>query len=129
MERGKIRNRKIAKQLRDFSGLRWGNITPTDIDGFFEIANKIFIFIEVKYKTARMPQGQRTAFERLVDVVNEKKKAILVIGTHSVDSDSDIDVSKCIVKEYRLDKKWIKPKIEATIKEIIDWFIRKGNEK
>ena len=34
LDRGKIRNRECAGQLKDFSGLRFGKITPTDIDGF-----------------------------------------------------------------------------------------------
>lgn len=129
--RGKIRNRKIMKQLRDFSGLKFGTKTPTDIDGYLHSfgKNEIFIFIEIKHQAAKMPQGQRIAFERLVDIVGEKRKAIFVIGTHCVDSDFDIDVSKCIVKECRLNKKWIKPRIETTVWEIIDWFIRKGKEQ
>jgi len=121
--RGKIRNRKVAKQLRDFSGLRWGTITPTDIDGFFEIGDRIFVFIEVKYKDAPMPNGQRIAFERLIDIVDEKKSAILVIGTHEEESENDIDVANCLVKKYRTKTEWKEPKGKITIRQILDKFI------
>lgn len=121
----KIRSREHMKQLCDFSGLRWGTITPTDIDGYFEIGNNIFAFIEIKYKNAPMPGGQQLAFERLVDIVNETKSSILVIGIHENEFEDDVDVANCKVREYRINKKWIKPKIEVTVREILDWFIQK----
>jgi len=40
--RGKIEHRDRARQIRDFSNLRYGNITPTDIDGLIEYQNKCF---------------------------------------------------------------------------------------
>ena len=39
----------------DFTGLRWGKITPTDIDGFVEIRDKAYVFIEVKYSNTFAP--------------------------------------------------------------------------
>ena len=48
IERGKIRNRDQAQQIRDFSGMCFrGTITPTDIDGYFEINNELFVFMEI----------------------------------------------------------------------------------
>ena len=49
-KRGKIGNRRRALQIRDFTGLRWGNITPTDIDALIDFGDKVFVFIEVKKK-------------------------------------------------------------------------------
>ena len=45
-ERGVIRNRQFAQQLRDFSGLRFGKITPTDIDGFMDFGDRLFVVLE-----------------------------------------------------------------------------------
>ena len=47
-DRGKIRDATLIDRLRDFSGLRYGRITPTDIDAFMEFGNKAFVFIEAK---------------------------------------------------------------------------------
>jgi len=43
IERGVIRNKQYARQIRDFSGIAVRNITPTDIDGFFEMKNEVFV--------------------------------------------------------------------------------------
>jgi len=32
--RGKVYNPGRAGQLKDFSGLRWGSMTPTDVDAY-----------------------------------------------------------------------------------------------
>jgi len=129
IERGKIRNREYAKQLRDFSKLRWGNITPTDIDGYFEMDNQIFVFIEIKYGSREMLRGQALALERLVDVVGETKDAILIIGMHGYEPAADIDAGSCIVKKYRTRNKWRIPFKEITVREIADIFIKKMKEK
>jgi len=99
-----IKNRENAAKIKDFGSLRWGKISPTDIDGFIEIGNEKFIFIECKYKDSELPTGQRIALERLVDVVGNQKKAILVIASH--DGKGDIMVGDCIATKYRYKKKW-----------------------
>ena len=38
--RGATTYKERAKQGRDFTGLRYGNITPTDIDGLIEYHGK-----------------------------------------------------------------------------------------
>ena len=52
-----IQNRSRARQIIDFSGIKYGNITPTDIDGGFEKQNEVFVFFEMKYGDAEMPTG------------------------------------------------------------------------
>lgn len=56
-----IRNRFRAKQLIDFGGLQYEQITPTDIDGLIEYRNIAYIIYEFKYADAEMPFGQRLA--------------------------------------------------------------------
>ena len=64
-EPGIFRNREYAKQLKSFSGLRFGKITPTDIDGFLDFGNNVYVFIETKHGDAPLPYGQKLALERL----------------------------------------------------------------
>jgi len=122
VERGVIRNRDYATQVRDFSGLRYGNITPTDIDGMLEYHNKCYIWIETKFDDAELPYGQRLALERQNDDMEQVKPAITIIATHN--SEGDIDVANATVAEVRFRKNWsFKFKGKAT-REVMDRFIK-----
>jgi len=124
IERGKIRNREYARQIKDYSGLKFGTISPTDIDGFLDFGNTLFIIIEVKYKNANLSRGQKLAFERLCDnLQNSGKHTYLLIGTHN--SENDIDVAKCKLVKYRYKKEWKYPKINITIRKVIDKLLEK----
>lgn len=123
MERGKIRNRAQAQQIRDFRGLKWGTITPTDIDAFFEIDNKLFVLIELKYKKAKLPYGQKLAIERIIDALQKTVEAIAIICWHEIPPSSDINAAECYVTEYRYRKRWIIPKLEMSLKDCCDKFI------
>lgn len=61
---GQIENRARKQQILDFSGLVFGKITPTDIDGMIEYHGKAFVYYEFKYLNADTKYGQRTAFEQ-----------------------------------------------------------------
>lgn len=106
--RGIIQNRERARQIIDFSGIRYGNITPTDIDGFFERADEAFVFYELKFHDAEMPMGQKVAFERLVNAVRAaNKKAVLFLCRHEVeDSAKDVDAGKAIVQKLYFNGEW-----------------------
>jgi len=119
--RGVIRNREYASQIRDFSGLLIGNITPTDIDGFIEYKDKCFIFVETKHNNAKLPFGQRLAFERLADACNKYKPTLFIIGSHN--TIGDIDFANCLVTEYRFDFKWRIQETTITVKDMIMRFI------
>ncbi len=122
-ERGVIRNRKYAQQIRDFSKLRFGKITPTDIDAFLDFQDKVFIFIESKYKDSQLPYGQRLALERLADSTwKSGKHTLLIIASHV--KDGDIEYSSCMVRELRWQGKKYFPK-NKTAKQVIDSFIKK----
>ena len=45
---GRIQNPDRAVQFKDYSKLRYRNITPGDIDGFFEIRGDVFVLLEYK---------------------------------------------------------------------------------
>ncbi len=106
--RGRIQERDRARQIIDFSGLKFGKITPTDIDGLIEYHNQAVIFMEFKYFCAPLPHGQQLALTRLVDNSQRAgKEAILLICEHHVsDCDSDIIASDAIVREFYYRAKW-----------------------
>lgn len=119
-----IRNPLLAAQLRDFGGLQFHRgIMPTDIDGYMEIDDRIFVFIELKHRNARMPAGQRLALERLVDAIAAPRRAILLIGRHDTPLDELIPASLCMVAMYRMDGCWHIPHRPITVRDAIDKFL------
>lgn len=128
MERGKIENRERARQIRDFSGLRWKNITPTDIDSLVDFQNDIFIFTEYKVKGNELPFGQRLAIERVVDAIaNSGKYCLGLIAEHETPINEDINCAKALVTEYRIGsrKEWAVPKESRSVKETIDMVLER----
>jgi len=124
MERGKINFRERSRQIRDYSGLRYKNITPTDIDGFLEIQDKVFIFLEFKTGKTQLTFGQELALERLCD--NTNRPTILIIAKHNHSIDEDIDAAKCQVVKYRYARKWYNANPGKTVKFLIDRFLIKN---
>ena len=116
--RGKIQNRVYSTQINDFSNLKFDKITPTDIDGFIDFGNKVLVFIEVKYKSCSIPNGQRLALERLCDATHKGGiKSVVLIGRH--ESSGDIDVGGLLVAEYRYKQKWVIMNKGLTIREAV----------
>lgn len=123
-ERGKIKNRMRAQQIRDFSGLQFGKITPTDIDGLIDFGNVGFVLIETKLTNAEFPYGQRLAVERVVDnLAFANKDAIGIVAEHDTTPEEDIDVANCRVIEYRHNNSWLTPRNPHTVREFIDNFL------
>ena len=124
-ERGEIQNRERGKQLRDFTGLRFGSITPTDIDGLIEYHGERYIIIETKLNGAPLRHGQKLALERLTDDLHGAgKPTICIIVSHnSEDPNEDIDVASAMVSEYRFKGEWHLPKSPCTTRQAIDSFI------
>ena len=127
MLRGKIYNSERARQLRDFSGLRFGNITPTDIDGMIEYKNIGYIIIELKYDDNELPHGQQLALERLTDDLERAgKKTLCIVATHDTTNPEDyIDVANAIVTSCRYKRVWQQGSGYKTVRELIAWFISK----
>lgn len=124
--RGKIRNRDHALLERDFSGLRWNRITPTDIDAFVEFQDKLFVFIEGKLNGRSLRGGQRLAFERLVDACNSPEKKKYSIGFVVANDGSDcFDYARAPIVEYRWKRRWIEPRSLHILKPAIDKLIER----
>ena len=122
--RGKIQNRLRSQQIIDFSGIRYKNITPTDIDGFFEKAGKTFVFYEYKLQGAEIPKGQELALTRIIDGLSTAgKTAVLFICRHNeINPVNDIKAANAIVEKIYWQGKWHKGK-NKTVKEHTDKFM------
>ena len=124
--RGEIQNRERAKQLRDFTGLKWGNITPTDIDGFVEFRDKLHVYMEFKVSDTKLQEGQRKALERACDAATTpERQAVALILEHDTPPEQDIDCAACPVREYRYQREWREPVNPITCKEAIDVLLGK----
>ena len=130
MERGVIYNKDRARQLRDFSGLRYGNITPTDIDGLIEYKDIAYVIFETKFGNAEVPRGQMIALERLCDDLQNYKHTIVIISSHNHPVTEEIDLANSIVTQYRWRKKWVDMRDNPyTVKMLVDWFLNSDNVK
>jgi len=118
-----IRNKEYAARLKDFSGLRFGKISPTDIDGFLDFSDRLFIFVETKYQNSPVPYGQKLALERLCDATQSDTRNSYLLLT-SYDSDGDIDIGETVVKQYRYQRVW-HDSPEMTLREVIEILINK----
>ena len=124
--RGTIQNRKQARQIIDFRGLRLGGkITPTDSDGEIEYHDKAWVFMEFKYNGAPVPYGQQLAFERKInDIEKGGKEAVLFVADHLVDdADKDIDAASCRVRSLFYKGRWYDGD-GRNVKEYVDGFIK-----
>jgi hypothetical protein len=125
--RGKIIHIARKQQILDFSGVRYENITPTDIDAVIEYKNRAYIFIEVKYLDAKLPYGQMLAIERLVNDTSLKKHSFAIIAKHEIhDVDEHVKLSDCVVRQIYYKRQWHDYlKYERDVKSVIDGFICK----
>jgi hypothetical protein len=123
VDRGVIKNKELATQVRNFGGMRWGNITPTDLDGLIEYHNKGYVYIETKYGETELPKGQELALERLHDDMRKEKPVLTIIATHYSTPPDDIDVANTTVSRYRTKSgEWRFCETTTTTKELIDRF-------
>lgn len=121
-ERGEIRNRERAGQLIDFRGLRFNKITPTDIDGFIDFGNELFVVLEYKSTNAPMPYGQKLALERYASAA--KIPCYVLVGEHE-NTTGDIDAANSQLREYWNGHNWHEPKRAMTIKQAVDLLYEK----
>lgn len=121
--RGKFQREDRARQLVRFDGLRYGTITPTDVDMFIEYNGKAFVLAELKHRDAPMPRGQELALTRTVDALSEKAEAVLFVCEHEVDDTSqDIVAADTLVRDVYYHGRWRRVK-RITLKEATDSFI------
>lgn len=127
MQRGAIYNPARASQLRDFSGLCFDKITPSDLDAVIDFGGKAFVMIELKVAGLTLPLGQRILLERLTDKLNtHETKALALVAEHKTPASQSIDVASCLVTEYRNDSRiWIAIIERVTVHTAINTFLKR----
>lgn len=129
--RGKISHRDRKQQIVTFENLRYGNITPTDIDCTFDYHGKVFAFVEIKYGDAELKCGQRKYLERVVDGLTDggREAAAFVVRHDVEDVNEDVDAAYCIVRSVYYKHRWFSYMgHNVTLKRVLDSFLRKAEE-
>lgn len=122
-ERGRIYNAERASQLRDFSGLRYGTITPSDIDAIIDFGNRVFVIVETKTAGTPVPRGQRVLLERMADRINTGgARAAVFVAEHRTPTTQAIDVGSCIVVEVYIGA-WRNASGKNTVKQSVDMLL------
>jgi hypothetical protein len=127
--RGDVYNEDRYKQLVDYSGVRYGNITPTDIDGFIEYHDEIYVFYELKHMGGKMPHGQQMALENLANCVKRAGRSpIIIVADHDTPTNQKVDAASTIVRCYYSGGEWRYPSKQigrdVTLKELTDAFMK-----
>lgn len=125
-QRGVIQNRARKQQIADMSGLRFNKITPTDLDGFLDFGNRLFVFIEGKFIATPVSFGQQLAIDVLCDACHAPpaRYAFAIIADHHHPSDEDIDFANMTVRTIRQNGKWVAPMRKGTtVRAAIDRMV------
>ena len=119
-----IQNRRRARQLIDFTDLKYGNMYPTDIDGCFEYKNKALALFEMKHGDTEMTEGQKLALVRMIDDSRAAgKEAVLFICEHYVDDcNMDVNAAQAVVRKFYYNGEWYDGR-GVTLKEKLNSFI------
>jgi len=123
--RGVIENVARKQQINDFRDLRWGNTTPTDIDGVIEYHGKAYAVLEIKYADTEVKYGQRLCLERMIQDFGCRKQAVAAIIEHYVhDTGESVPIGQCKVREIYLSSecRWRPPVRDVTTQELLDSF-------
>lgn len=127
--RGRYEHRARAKQLLLFDGLRWGNITPTDLDTFIDFGGRAFVLVELKLAGTELKRGQELAIERAVDTWNMGGVTTLaLVATHGVeDPNEDVVVADAFVVRLRIGYPnmpgaWQDASKPCTVRDAVEWF-------
>ena len=124
--RGSIQYRNRAKQIIDFSGIRFNNITPTDIDGVIDYHDRAFVFLEMKLDGAEMPYGQQLCLERMVNAIQKSgRDACALLCRHDKrNPDEDVQAAETCVERVYWKGAWHGLKKPMTTKEVVESFLR-----
>lgn len=139
MDESRIVEREWKRQIVDFKGLAYARrIMPTDLDGFLEFGDKLYVFFELKHHIpvlgeqvdTLMPVGQLMALERLVVVVGRQRPALLVEAHHECQPAVDVTAAYAVVHRYwletpRIPGAWKVPAEPMVLSTLIDLAVNK----
>lgn len=129
IQRGILKNRERARQLHDYSGLRFHNMTPMNLDGSMDFGGKAFVFLEYKLRNAPLPMGEQIHLENLTDAIYRAGlPAIAILAIHVVDDPKlDIDGADAEAFRYRYREGWRIPRRPMTVRQLIEAFLSHEN--
>jgi len=109
---GKIRYPRRASQQIDYSGVRFGNATPSNVDGLLELDDHFFVIFEYKHASAaKMSNGQRIMIERVCDAIHARTSppsyCVAIVAQHESPVGTEIDGANAKALGVRWKGKWI----------------------
>ena len=124
MSRGNVNNQRRFRQNLLYGGIRYAKITPTDVDAFIDFRDKLYVFVEVKYKDKPIDMGQRIAIERLCDSSHcpPKRHSIALHCQHNVDI-GDVYLKDTRVVACYYAGKWVAK--DALFTDAVDALVEK----
>lgn len=122
--RGKVHTPHLAAQLRDFSGMRFGKLTPTDIDGLQDFGDRLVVLYEMKLAGVKMEWGQELALQRFTDGMLSPKRHSLGLVAEHTNREGVIDLASCIVVKYRWRRRWRFPLQPITVRQAVELVLK-----
>lgn len=111
-----IRNQQYARRLLLFTGLKYGAISPTNLDFSCDFGGRWFAFGEAKWKGTPLPTGQRRHLEALCDRINASGEARAVAFVAEYDQEGDVEFGQCWIEHYYW-RHWVVPTRPVTVQE------------
>jgi hypothetical protein len=114
-----------AKQLINFGGILTPPLCLTDMDACFEFHDKGYLFVEVKYKGKKVPEGQRIFLERITKRLAISVKAVTIVVDHEIEDPKEtINLCDCKVRKVFWGdiEQWALPKKPCTAGEFINTY-------
>lgn len=121
-----IRNWNNHAVKLDFKNLRFGpeqKKRPSDIDMFYLHGNTL-ILADAKNAIGEFSDGQRWLYEKLID--GHRGGGYFFYFVHDVfqqNGDTEVDVARCLIKEYYYKGKWRTPLKPTTMYEALHKII------
>lgn len=114
------------KQVIDFSGLQFGSIMPTDIDGCIDWHGRALVLMEYKYRDTPLPYGQQIALTRMIDMAEATgKRAVLMVCEHEqADPEKNVEAADARVREIYHRGKWYEIGYKPTVREMTERFLK-----
>jgi len=130
-EPGLIHHRPRARQINCFTGLKFGTITPTDLDGLIDYHNERFAFLELKLRDAPVAEAQAKAFTRVVDAIEiAKKQACFFVAEHTTDDPMvDVPADRCLVRCFYTHQKWHRVVDDITLLAALNRFLEFSTDR
>lgn len=131
--KSQIRSMLHMSQVKDFAGLEFGRVRPSDIDGCImfapyatSLAATLAVFIEVKhFDPPAMEGGQAQMYARLCHGLRcGGMQAYALVGVHDAASPNVIQVAAADVRWIYDEAGWRRPRASVSVLEAVTQYRR-----